>query len=277
MGRRVNDQMPNDQMAKSEGADGAAANAGVNDTGDARVEPVKLSLFTRKADRLVVEAVRVTPENILACRDNNGGPFKLTQPDPKIALYVLHEGESTSHFQYGDWLVKRSDGLCLVYSNVEFVPAFTAWSDEDNAAARAQIGAPPLSPMGEAIKQMKEREAHSFKLGTYTPPAVGHIVHMRMVGLFGDRPAIVVKADERSDEDTKAERQASGGVGVVPRVRANIFLDGADTHDQRLLRRFRDRSEGNTLTDLPVYDPLSPSQREELVSLGTKEWAEWPS
>lgn len=82
---------------------------------------------------------------------------------------------------------------------------------------------------------------------TKTRPTVGRIVLVFCPSLWnGPRPADVVTVH---------------GDSVVS---ANVKLDGHC--DQSVLQKFRERSEGNTLASLTVFDPLTDEERSEVAN-----------
>jgi hypothetical protein len=57
-------------------------------------------------------------------------------------------------------------------------------------------------------------------------------------------------------------------------VNVNPMIDAANFPD--VLKAFRERGQGNTLTSIPLFDALSNEQRQQLHESGISIWAEWP-
>lgn len=133
------------------------------------------------------------------------------------------------------------------------------------ATATAEAGAEsqPQGAQGEAREDapgVEEGKPLTLPLTSSRRATVGRTLHLYSPAWRGPRPCIVVNVED--------EGQASWLVNV------NVFLDGV--HDTGALAQARASSQGNTHRLVPVYEPLTPAERNLFLERSDRPWAEWP-
>lgn len=109
---------------------------------------------------------------------------------------------------------------------------------------------------------LKTDSGERIRIGTDTPRDVfskpqsatlatcGRVVHVYSNRWDGPRPGIVI---------------CGWGIGSGRQlINVNVMLDGAN--EPEALDDFRKRGQGNTLTSVGLYDPLTPQERSSLIS-----------